>query len=276
MLSLTKRASSLSAFASWLLRLLWLACLAAALHAQPAHATYVCTDPWGRSLSLPSVPSHSITKLQCRLEATALPSLTQNATAQDRAQALGIAAPSPQVDKRRPTQPSETSPNQGGLVLVSTGEPSILDRWPQPAPQARPAQVEPALRTLIGSAAKRYGHDEALLLAVAHAESGFNPAAVSPKGAIGVMQVMPATGSRMGVQDPKKALFDPTVNIGAGARYLRTLVDMFPKRLDLAVAAYNAGENAVLRYKSTVPPYPETQAYVKKVLSLYQGYGGQL
>jgi soluble lytic murein transglycosylase-like protein len=249
------------------LRAICLAGAAMALHALPAQAAYVCTDPWGRSLSLPSVPSHSITKLNCRLEATTL-SAAQTTTTQDRAKALGIDAPAPRPDKPQPASPSTTQPSQGGLVLLSTGTPvgSVS--------QARPERVNPELRTLIGSAAKRYGHSEALLLAVAHAESGFNPAAVSPKGAIGVMQVMPATGSRMGVQDPKTELFNPGVNVSAGARYLRMLVDMFPKRLDLALAAYNAGENAVLRHNNTIPPYAETQAYVKKVMALYEGYGG--
>lgn len=118
---------------------------------------------------------------------------------------------------------------------------------------------------LIEAFAAEHSIDSALIRAVIRAESNFNHRAVSRKGAQGLMQLMPATIWRLSVGDA----FDPHENIGAGVRYLRQLLDQFQGDLTLALAAYNAGENAVLRYRG-VPPYQETREYVKKVLSLYQ------
>ncbi len=125
---------------------------------------------------------------------------------------------------------------------------------------------------LIASAAKLHGQDDRLLRAIIHVESGFNPSAVSSKGAIGLMQLMPATARRVGVEAPQRALLDPATNINAGAQYLRMLMDMFSGRPELAIAAYNAGESAVIRYRHQIPPFPETQDYVKKVLAQYSKY----
>ena len=127
------------------------------------------------------------------------------------------------------------------------------------------------------AAAKAHGVDYALLKAVSAAESGFNPDAVSPMGAIGLMQVMPATAERYGVvSDGKRTveekLADPSINAKTGARYLAYLLKLFPGRVDLAVAAYNAGEGAVARYKKQIPPFKETQNYVKTVLQLYAAF----
>lgn len=118
---------------------------------------------------------------------------------------------------------------------------------------------------LIDVLAAEYELDPALIRAVIQVESNFNRKAISPKGAQGLMQLMPATVWRFAVGD----VYDPHENIGAGARYLRELLDLFRDDLTLALAAYNAGENAVLRYKG-VPPYAETRGYVNKVLSLYR------
>jgi soluble lytic murein transglycosylase len=118
---------------------------------------------------------------------------------------------------------------------------------------------------LIEAFAAEHSIDSALIRAVIRAESNFNHRAVSRKGAQGLMQLMPATIWRLSVGDA----FDPHENIGAGVRYLRQLLDQFQGDLTLTLAAYNAGENAVLRYRG-VPPYQETREYVKKVLSLYR------
>lgn len=104
-----------------------------------------------------------------------------------------------------------------------------------------------------------------LIHAVVEAESAYNPKAVSPKGAVGLMQLMPATAKRYGVSNPK----DPNQNLAGGAKYLRDLLEMFNFNLKLALAAYNAGENAVIKYGRQIPPYPETQNYVKKVITYF-------
>lgn len=108
--------------------------------------------------------------------------------------------------------------------------------------------------------------DPKLVRAMIQVESGYNHRARSQKGAMGLMQLMPATASLYSVDDP----YDPDENVRGGTRYLRYLVDKFPGRLDLAVAAYNAGPAAVQRYGG-VPPYRETKDYVRRVLALYQG-----
>lgn len=107
--------------------------------------------------------------------------------------------------------------------------------------------------------------DPALLHAVVQVESGYNPRAVSPKGATGLMQLMPATARRLGVDD----IADPWANLRGGARYLAWLIDAFAGDLRLALAAYNAGEGAVRRHAMRVPPFAETRAYVNAVLRRY-------
>jgi soluble lytic murein transglycosylase-like protein len=126
----------------------------------------------------------------------------------------------------------------------------------------------------VSAAAREHGLELELLQALIAAESGFNPLAVSPKGAIGLMQVMPATAQRYGVSGDSKAplekkLMDPRTNLRTGARYLRDLIRMFPGKLELALAAYNAGEGAVQRAGNRIPNYRETQNYVRTVLQLY-------
>jgi soluble lytic murein transglycosylase-like protein len=131
--------------------------------------------------------------------------------------------------------------------------------------------------TLLVETAKEFDLDVALLKAVMAAESGFNPSAVSPKGAIGLMQVMPATAQRYGLRADKKKsvaqkLSDPLTNIRLGARYLRDLHKMYPAKPDLVLASYNAGEGAVQKYNHTIPPYPETRNYVQVVTEFYRLY----
>jgi soluble lytic murein transglycosylase-like protein len=120
----------------------------------------------------------------------------------------------------------------------------------------------------IQDAAKATRLEPALIHAVISAESGYNPFARSRKGAAGLMQLMPETAKRYGV----KNRLDPAQNISGGARYLRDLIRMFNNDLQLAVAAYNAGENAVVRAGNRIPPYQETMAYVPRVMSYYRKY----
>ncbi len=115
---------------------------------------------------------------------------------------------------------------------------------------------------LIERTARRFKLRPELLHAVIRAESAYNPTAVSSAGAIGLMQLMPATAARYKVSDP----YDPAQNVRGGAQYLRFLLKMFGNNLRLALAGYNAGENAVVKHGNQVPPYPETQQYVRKVL----------
>ena len=120
----------------------------------------------------------------------------------------------------------------------------------------------------IKRAASFYQLDEALLHAVIAVESGYDSNVVSNKGAVGLMQLMPATASRYKV----KNAFDPAQNIQGGAQYLSKLLVQFDNDIQLALAAYNAGENNVRKYGGHIPPFPETLAYVPKVMDLYQKY----
>ena len=119
--------------------------------------------------------------------------------------------------------------------------------------------------SLVNSTAQKYSLDPKLLHAVIQTESAYNHTAVSSKGAVGLMQLMPQTAIRFGVNNRA----DPEQNITGGARYLKYLLKLFEPNLKLAIAAYNAGENAVLKY-GNIPPYPETHQYVDRVLALYR------
>lgn len=119
----------------------------------------------------------------------------------------------------------------------------------------------------VQAAAREHGVDAALIHAVISAESGYNPLARSAKGARGLMQLIPETAARYGVDNP----LDPRQNIDGGTRYLKDLMAMFGNDLRLTLAAYNAGEGAVMRY-GNVPPFQETLAYVPKVLAYYKRY----
>jgi soluble lytic murein transglycosylase-like protein len=127
---------------------------------------------------------------------------------------------------------------------------------------ARSAQFD----GLISGAAKAATIQAALVRAVIVVESGFNPRAVSKKGAVGLMQLLPATAKRYGV----KNIYDPEQNVRAGAHYLSDLLARFDSNLELALAAYNAGEEAVERYGRHVPPFRETMSYVPSVMRVYQ------
>lgn len=138
-------------------------------------------------------------------------------------------------------------------------------------PEARDALVDSNHQTaydiFIAQLSKKYKVDFHLIKAIIQTESGFNPYAVSSKGARGLMQLMPETAQRMNVSN----LFDPKENIEGGIRYLKYLVSLFDDDLELSLAAYNAGEKVVSQFRG-IPPYPETADYVKKVMALYHAY----
>ena len=132
-----------------------------------------------------------------------------------------------------------------------------------------PSQAEIArYSSIVETAARTYGVEKALIHAVISAESGYNPQAISRTGARGLMQLMPETARRYGVRNS----MDPADNIYGGVKYLHDLLTMFKGDMKLAVAAYNAGENAVIRYGLRVPPYAETLGYVPKVLEFYRKF----
>jgi len=149
-----------------------------------------------------------------------------------------------------------------------------------PAPVAAPAvgaaanvymPAEESIRRfspIVDTASRLHGVDAALIHAVISAESGYNPSALSKAGAMGLMQLMPQTAKRYGVTN----IMDPVQNITGGVRYLRDLLSMFNGNLELAIAAYNAGENAVIKYGNKIPPYAETVQYVPKVLGFYRKF----
>lgn len=136
-----------------------------------------------------------------------------------------------------------------------------------PLPPAKAEMEASEVAHLVARAAQEQGVDSALALAVAKVESNFHPHALSPKGAVGVMQLMPETAKALGVADP----WEPWANIQGGVRYLKQLLEQFGGRVELAVAAYNAGPSAVRRFGG-IPPFPETQTYVRKVLEQWEAY----
>lgn len=140
------------------------------------------------------------------------------------------------------------------------------EKPPEPPPAIPARFADRPYAAQIHRAATAASLDPALVHAVISVESAYNQSARSPKGAIGLMQLLPDTAARYGVPDPAKSVEG---NLRAGTLYLRDLMQMFKGRLDLVLAAYNAGENAVIRYGERIPPYPETRAYVPAVLSRY-------
>jgi len=152
------------------------------------------------------------------------------------------------------------TPDGNSYVDVPTAAIDHFEKDLTPAPAAAPT-TGATLREVVDNASSRHHLDPDLVTSVIRAESDFNPHAVSPKGAQGLMQLMPGTASRLGVENA----FDPQDNVEAGARYLRTLIERYNFDLKKALAAYNAGPQRVSEYGG-VPPYRETQAYVSKII----------
>ena len=161
---------------------------------------------------------------------------------------------------------------QDTATATFPGSNLVITNIPRQSRPPRTIRVDPAHRarfaSLIAEVARRHRLSPALLHAVITVESGYNPSARSHKGAIGLMQLMPATAKRYAVGD----IWDPRENLAGGARYLSDLLRLFNNDLGLALAAYNAGENAVIQHGRRIPPYPETRQYVPKVLAHYRLY----
>jgi soluble lytic murein transglycosylase-like protein len=150
----------------------------------------------------------------------------------------------------------------GSREVRAVASAARVEAAPVESPPAAPEpEGEVDLDTYIKQVAVRYDVPADLVAAVIEAESSRNPRAVSRRGARGLMQLMPKTAARLGVDDP----FDPRANIEAGVRHLRAMIDIFGNDLPLVLAAYNAGEVAVIKHRG-VPPYRETRAYVKRIV----------
>lgn len=165
--------------------------------------------------------------------------------------------------------------NKNGVIYVTNVPPKesgykrVILPWKNYAkPATRPMggfKYSDKLDEHINEVAMGHGIDPKLVKAIIKVESNFNPNAVSPKGAMGVMQLMPQTAKRFGVNDP----YDPSDNIRGGVKYLKKLSKMFKGDLRLALAGYNAGEEAVIEYGYNIPPYRETIDYVERVIRHY-------
>ncbi len=202
-----------------------------------------------------------------RVDPTPLPMLRDRGGAAP-APAVAAVAPPPEAAPEAapaPAPPPAPPPTPTLPVFAQAAEPDLL--LPVTAMPRRESPSKAPFFSLIQEAAAFYSLPVELVLAVVKIESNFNPQATSKKGALGLMQLMPATASDLGVTDA----FDPRQNIFGGVRYLRALVNEFEGQVALAVAAYNAGAGAVRR-AGGIPLIPETQAYVPAVLAAYRGY----
>ncbi|MFB9159875.1 lytic transglycosylase domain-containing protein [Chromobacterium violaceum] len=171
---------------------------------------------------------------------------------------------------------AESSPSQSAPLVWTRGPEPSARAGSEPAASSQPVSSGPETKTAPQDGiaahlplAHKISHeldlDPKLLHAIIKVESGYRPRAISSKGAQGLMQVMPETGKRFGFTD----LMNPENNLRAGASYLKWLLNHFENDLELAIAGYNAGEGAVKKHGRKIPPYPETQNYVKKVMASY-------
>lgn len=217
-----------------------------------------CSGPLPAPAAAVAVPSPEKFRLiaqQCTVLAE--PAKVQRAAQLDLYQGSASVGVSMPANAAQPSPPSAA--NAPAASAPDAGKPPTRDT-------ARVLTLAPVLT----EAARINQIDPLLLHAIAHVESRHNTQAVSPAGARGAMQVMPATARRFGVADPERSLLDADTNVRASAAYLRTLRSRYGDDLRLVLAAYNAGEGAVEKYGRDVPPYPETQAYVRNVLGVYR------
>lgn len=188
----------------------------------------------------------------------------------------------PTIDQRLTKKTALVTPAKNSSTdqkrFMSPGE-GLADRERTPAAvnrtAIRPTTGSPDLKGFttgdmlvdgfIVNSSHRWGVDPLLIYSQMHQESTFKPRAISNKGASGLMQLMPATARRLGVNN----IFDPQQNIDGGIKYMRMLLDMFGGDVSLALAGYNAGEGAVMKYGNSIPPYSETREYVRRIMSRY-------
>lgn len=170
------------------------------------------------------------------------------------------------VDKYGRVTLTDTPDKRGHMKLVKTWKGWVSKPINLSGPRFVRNREE--YNDVIAREAARHKLPVELVHAVITAESAYRPDAVSSAGAVGLMQLMPETGKRMGVDDR----YDPVQNIQGGTRYLRLLMDLFNNNVVLAVAGYNAGENAVIQYGNKIPPYAETQEYVRRVVQYFKQY----
>jgi len=240
-----------------ILKLFLLALLPVVFAAQSAAAQQSKGEQRARS-----VPIYD--NLDLASESSALEKRSEMAKKTDlkaRAGKKGESSPVASSNPRREAQKSSAQTDQTDAQV---------DRSEQPVKQEKRIERsfttgDPRLDQIIRSAGEKNGIDSRLIFSVMKQESGFNPRAVSYKGACGLMQLMPATARRFGVQN----IFDIEENIHGGARYLRFLLDLFDGNVKLALAGYNAGEGAVIKYGYRIPPYAETQTYVSRIIEDY-------
>ncbi|MCX2865583.1 lytic transglycosylase domain-containing protein [Paucibacter sp. PLA-PC-4] len=239
---------------------------------RPAEAGWHCVDWSGRTYRS-AEPIGSSNALQCIADETTTNEMLAKNPASDRNSAPASTATSGMGVAMPPDSLVSEFARTHGKGMLALAEPSPVQASGGLLALASVASADNdrgvRFDALIHEVANHFRHDAALIRAIVQVESGFNANAISPAGAIGLMQVLPTTAAWLGVANPKQSLMEPATNLYAGAHYLRRLIDLFPGRLDLAVAAYNAGQGAVLRHRG-VPPYPETRRYVRAVLDRYE------
>jgi hypothetical protein len=247
----------------------WMLAAMFGLASTQAIAVFQCTDAWGNRYTMDRDPGAAGTFSCVPVEpAVTIVLLIANP----------LAAPEPAGSSGVAASVSGESVNLGvrmqrgaGLLVLA---PPVRSGSMRPSLQESTADPGPSRKTafdaLIGMVASAYGQDADLLRAIVHVESRFDPNAVSPRGAIGLMQIMPSTALELGVSEPRRTLFKPESNLRVGARYLKSLCDQFYGDPALVIAAYNAGPGAVQRSGNAVPPFPETQRYVRDVLNAWQ------